>query len=313
MAIGDLWTLILLQPMLNGLLLLYGLLWNNFGLAIIAFTIIVRTLMLPLTLKQLHASKAMTALQPKIQELQKKYGKNREELSKATMALYREQGVNPMGCAVPTLLQFPIWIGLYQSIQLAMADRPDALYELGKYVYSGFSNIAGLIPINNQFLWLNLAHPDQLYLLAILVAGSTWVQQKMMTMPTTDPQQQQMNQMMGIMMPLMMGFFTISFPSGLALYWLISNIYSIIVQYFITGWGSLRLPFVELGPAPAVVAPKPAKPAKEESTAGDASQPVNGAGPTRLPLPPINGAPSGRPTRKTNTRNRGAKRPTPRR
>ena len=313
MAIGDLWTLIVLQPMLNGLLLLYGLLWNNFGLAIVAFTIIVRTLMLPLTLKQLHASKAMTALQPKIQELQKKYGKNREELSKATMALYREQGVNPMGCAVPTLLQFPIWIGLYQSINLAMADRPDALYELGKYVYSGFSNIAGLIPINNQFLWLNLAHPDQVFLLAILVAGSTWVQQKMMTMPTTDPQQQQMNQMMGIMMPLMMGFFTINFPSGLALYWLISNLYSIVVQYFITGWGSLRLPFIELTPAPAVAPATPTRSAKAQAIRDDGNQPVNGATSTRLPAAPINGAPSGRPPRKTNARNRTTKRPTPRR
>jgi YidC/Oxa1 family membrane protein insertase len=312
-AIGDLWTILLLQPMLNGLLLLYGLLWNSFGLAIVAFTIIVRTLMLPLTLKQLHAAKAMSSLQPKIQELQKKYGKNREELSKATMALYREHGVNPIGCAVPTLLQFPIWIGLYQSIHLAMADRPDALYELGKYVYSGFSNIASLIPINNHFLWLNLAYPDQIYLLAILVAGSTWVQQKMMTMPTTDPQQQQMNQMMGIMMPLMMGFFTISFPSGLALYWLISNLYSIVVQYFITGWGSLRLPFVELAPAPATaaVSAKPAKATRSDDEAG--APPADGARPTRLEPAPVNGAPSARPTRKTHMRNRSAKRPTPRR
>jgi YidC/Oxa1 family membrane protein insertase len=275
-AIGDLWTTFLLEPMLNGLLLLYGVLFQNFGLAVIAFTIIVRTLMLPLTMRQLHASKAMTSLQPKMQELQKKYGKNREELSKATMALYKEQGVNPMGCAIPTLIQFPIWIGLYQSIQLAMADRPDALYELGKHVYSWLSQVASVIPLNNQFLWLNLANPDPIYLLAILVAGSTWVQQKMMTMPSTDPQQAQMNQMMGVMMPLMMGFFTINFPSGLALYWLVSNIYSIVIQYFVTGSGSLRLPFIELAPAPAAVAPaaRPAKATKGELPAEPAANPA---------------------------------------
>ncbi|GIW09846.1 MAG: hypothetical protein KatS3mg061_0903 [Dehalococcoidia bacterium] len=301
MALGDLWIYLLLQPMLNGLLLLYGLLWSNFGLAIIAFTVIVRTLMLPLTLKQLHSAKAMSTLQPKIQELQRKYGKNREELSRATMELYREHGVNPIGCAVPTLIQLPIWIGLYQSIQLAMADRPDALYELGKYVYSGLSGIATLIPVYHQFLWLNLAHPDPIYLLAVLVAGSTWVQQKMMTQPSSDPQQQQMNQMMSVMMPLMMGFFTINFPSGLALYWLISNLYSIVLQYFITGWGSLRLPFVELAPAPAV--------AGGRSAAAPAPAPAAVDG----PLAGARAREAGRPARKPASRTRSARRAAPRR
>ena len=301
MALGDLWIYLLLQPMLNGLFLLYGLLWSSFGLAIIAFTVIVRTLMLPLTLKQLHSAKAMSALQPKIQELQRKYGKNREELSRATMELYREHGVNPIGCAVPTLIQLPIWIGLYQSIHLAMADRPDALYELGKYVYSGLSGLATLIPVQHQFLWLNLAHPDPIYLLAILVAGSTWVQQKMMTMPTSDPQQQQINQMMSIMLPLMMGFFTINFPSGLALYWLISNLYSIVLQYFITGWGSLRLPFVELAPAPAVASGRAAAAPAPAPAAVD------------RPLTGVRAREPGRPVRKPASRTRSARRAAPRR
>jgi YidC/Oxa1 family membrane protein insertase len=300
-ALGDLWIYLLLQPMLNGLFLLYGLLWSSFGLAIIAFTVIVRTLMLPLTLKQLHSAKAMSALQPKIQELQRKYGKNREELSRATMELYREHGVNPIGCAVPTLIQLPIWIGLYQSIHLAMADRPDALYELGKYVYSGLSGLATLIPVQHQFLWLNLAHPDPIYLLAILVAGSTWVQQKMMTMPTSDPQQQQINQMMSIMLPLMMGFFTINFPSGLALYWLISNLYSIVLQYFITGWGSLRLPFVELAPAPAVASGRAAAAPAPAPAAVD------------RPLTGVRAREPGRPVRKPASRTRSARRAAPRR
>ncbi|MCS7002444.1 MAG: YidC/Oxa1 family membrane protein insertase, partial [Dehalococcoidia bacterium] len=171
MGIGDIWNAFFLEPMLNALLVLYSVLGQNFALSIVAFTIIVRTLMLPLTLKQLNASKAMARLQPEMEALRRKYpGKEqREELSRATMELYQKNGVNPLGCAVPTLIQFPIWIGLYWSITLAMADRPDSLYELGKHVYAAIPVIPDLIPLNNSFLWLNLARPDPWYVLAVLV------------------------------------------------------------------------------------------------------------------------------------------------
>ncbi len=245
-SIGDLFNLVLFDPMVNALLVLYVLLGHNFGIAVIAFTIIVRVLMLPLTLRQLHASRKLSQLQPKIQELQRKYRDDREKLSRETMALYREHGVSPLGCLVPTLIQFPIWIGLYQAIVFALSDRPEGLLELSKHIYPWLNTVHQAIPLNNRFLWLDLAHPDPLYILPVLVGLSTWVQQKMMTMPSADPQQQQMNQMMLVTMPLMFAFFTIQFPSGLAIYWLVSNLISVVIQYFVTGWGSLE-PTVSAG------------------------------------------------------------------
>jgi YidC/Oxa1 family membrane protein insertase len=239
-SISDLFNLLLFNPMVNALLGLYVLLGHNFGVAIIAFTLIVRTLMLPLTLRQLHASRKLSQLQPKIQELQRKYRDDREKLSRETMALYREHGVSPLGCLVPTLIQFPIWIGLYQAIVFALSDRPEGLLELSKHIYPWLSVVHQAIPLNNRFLWLDVAHPDPLYILPVLVGLSTWAQQKMMTTPSADPQQQQMNQMMLITMPLMFAFFTIQFPSGLAIYWLVSNVISIVIQYFVTGWGALE-------------------------------------------------------------------------
>lgn len=239
-SIGDLFNLVLFDPMVNALLVLYVLLGHNFGVAVVAFTVIVRALMLPLTLRQLHASRKLSQLQPKIQELQRKYRDDREKLSRETMALYREHGVNPLGCLVPTLIQFPIWVGLYQAIVFALSDRPEGLLELSKHIYPWLSMVHQAIPLNNRFLWLDLAHPDPLYILPVLVGVSTWVQQKMMTTPAADPQQQQMNQMMLVTMPLMFAFFTIQFPSGLAIYWLISNLISVVIQYFVTGWGSLE-------------------------------------------------------------------------
>lgn len=224
--------------MLNGLILLYGLLFHNFGVTIVVFTLLVRVLILPLTLRQLQASKALSRLQPEMSKLQKKYGNDRRRMSQEQMRLYREQGVNPLGCAVPTLIQFPVWIGLYQSILLALAATPENLMNLSRHLYPGLPQVHELVPLESHFLWLDLGHPDA-FVLPLLVMGSMWIQQKMMTMPTEDPRQQQMNSTMQWMMPIMFGFFTASFASGLAIYWFVSNIVSIAIQYFVTGWGSL--------------------------------------------------------------------------
>jgi YidC/Oxa1 family membrane protein insertase len=180
----------------------------------------------------------MSSLQPKLQEMQKKYGGDRVKLQQEMAKVYKESGVNPMGCLWPMLIQFPIWIALYQSILKALAATPEDLMGLSDRLYSS-SYIIGAVPLKEQFLWLNLGQPDKYYIMAILVAASMWVLQKMSTVPTSDPKQQSMNNMLVWLMPLMFGFFTISFPSGLAVFWLISNIIGIITQYFITGWGTL--------------------------------------------------------------------------
>jgi len=224
--------------MLNVLIALSHYLFNSFGLTIIVLTIIIRVLMLPLTLKQLHATKAMQELQPKIAEIQKKYGKDKQKLAQAQMKLYKESGISPTGCMVPMLVQLPIWIALYQSIMRALAITPEGLLNLSRYLYS-WPVVYSMLPLESQFLWLDLAVPDRTFILAILVGGSMWVQQKMVTPQTADPQQQAQSRMMLWMMPLMFGFFCLSFPSGLALYWAISNIISIGMQYFVTGWGAL--------------------------------------------------------------------------
>ena len=220
--------------MLNGLILLYGLFFHNFGVTIVIFTLAVRLVILPLTIRQLSAAKSMSRLQPELAKIQKKYANDRQALSKAQMELYKTYGVNPLGCAVPTLIQFPVWIGLYQSILAALAATPENLMNLSRHLYPGLPLVHQLVPLDSHFLWLDLASPDPLFLLPIIVAGSGWLQQKMSTMPTDDPRQQQMNQSMQWMMPIMFGFFTVSFASGLAIYWCISNTISIVVQYFVS-------------------------------------------------------------------------------
>ena len=233
------WDLIILNPMLNGLIALSTVFSNSFGLAIIVLTVLVRLILLPLTLKQLKSTRILQTMQPKIQDLQKKFGKNQRKLQQEMMKLYKEAGVNPLGCIWPLLIQFPVWIALYQSIMRALAATPESLLDLFHHLYSS-EVVARAIPLNSHFLWLDLGVPDGTLILAIIVGGSMWVQQKMVTAPSLDPRQQSMNSMMLLMMPFMFALFTLMFPSGLALFWAVSNVIGIGIQYKVTGWGYLR-------------------------------------------------------------------------
>jgi YidC/Oxa1 family membrane protein insertase len=225
--------------MLNGLLFLYSLLARNFGLSIMVFTVLVRLITLPITQQQMRSARASQELQPQLAELQKKYKDNRDKLAEEQMKLYREQGVNPLGCLVPTLIQFPIWIGLYQSIINALPNNPLQLLNLARHIYLQFPLLSSLIPLNSRFLWLNLGRPDPYYILPILTVATMWVQQKMMATPSADPQQQAMSESMSLTMPLMFGLITFQLASGLALYFVATNVFGIVQQYFVSGWGGL--------------------------------------------------------------------------
>ena len=235
--IGGIWTAVAMQPMINILIVMSSWLFGSFGLAIIGLTIVVRGLMFPLTIKQLRATKAMQSLQPKIAELQKKYGKdNKDKLAKEQMRLYKESGVSPAGCVLPMLVQLPVWIALFWSIMRVLAITPEQFLGLSQYLYS-WPVVYSMLPLSNEFIGLNLAEGN--ILLAIVVGCTMWAQQKMVVAPSADPKQKAQSQMMLWMMPLMFGFLSLTLPSGLALYWTVSNGITIIIQYFVTGWGGL--------------------------------------------------------------------------
>ena len=237
MDIGAIWDLVILQPITNVLITLSHYLWGNFGLAIIILTLIINGVMYPLTLKQLRATKATQDLQPKLEELKKKHGKDAQALAQEQMKLYKESGLSPAGCLLPMLLQMPIWIALYQSIIRVMAVNPESFVNLSGYLYS-WPLVFDALPLNNSFLWMDLAVPDML--MAIMVGALMWIQQKMSPVQASaNNQQKTQAQTMQVMMPLMFTFLSLSFPSGLALYWATSNLIRIVIQYFFSGWGGL--------------------------------------------------------------------------
>ena len=239
---GIFWTEIIMRPMVNTLTLIYTIFYN-FGFSIILFTVIVRILMIPLQVRQVKQMKGMAEIQPKIKAIQDKYKDkkdkdNRQKMTSETMALYRQTGMNPIGCLGPMIIQLPIWIGLYRAIFKTVPPTPEGLANLSSYLYS-WNPVINQLPINSEFLTMNLVDPVQstprifMIMLPLLVGATTWLQQKMTTFNTGDARQQQTNKMMLWMMPIMFGFFTLSFPAGLAVYILFSNITGIGIQYFI--------------------------------------------------------------------------------
>ncbi len=210
-----------------------------FGVAIILLTIAIKLILSPIFQYQLLTSRRVQAEQrriaPDLAALRKKYRKDPQRLNQETMALYRQHGINPLaqmsGC-LPALVQAPILIALYWVI----------------FGAQGAFHMQDL-----HFLWISHldGRGDPLLILPILAGLTTYVQTKMMTPPGgtagQDPSQVAIQQNMTLIMPVFIAFISLQFPAALALYWVVSNLFSIGQQYFITGWGSLSLPMIGKG------------------------------------------------------------------
>jgi len=237
--------------MTNIMILIYRFVGQSFGITIILFTILIRLATWPLNAQQMKGAKAMQDMQTDKEWLaiQKKYAKDKEKLAQEQMRIYREKGINPFGSCLPTLIQFPILFALIPSITYAIGSAPLSVLKLARSVYA-FQNVAALVPLNSKFLGMDLGLPQRtllfglsIPLLALIVGLTTYVQTKL-TMPpaaTTDPNDQAAatNKMMGYYMPVMLYFISVNYAAGLSVYFVISNVLS-IVQYSMMGRVSWR-------------------------------------------------------------------------
>jgi len=238
------WTLIgvPIQAVLNAIL---GVLSGNplaesigpFGIAIILLTILIKLIISPIFQYQLTTSRRVQAEQrriaPDLAKIRKQYKKDPQRLNQETMALYKQHNINPLaqmsGC-LPALVQSPILIALFYVIR----DAHQTLH-IHDLTFLGIALDKTALGKGQFALAL---------LLPILAGLTTFVQTKMMTQPgqVQDPTQAAMTQNMTLIMPVFIGFISINFAAALALYWVVSNLFSIGQQYFITGWGSLTIP-----------------------------------------------------------------------
>ncbi len=199
--------------------------FNSYGLSIVIFTILVKLLLLPLTIKQTKSMKQMQELNPKMKALQKKYANDKQKLNEKTMELYKQHNINPLaGGCLPMLLQLPVLFALFRVL------RQPELYVFTPEVYD---------TVNKSFLWIkdlsaissfkeSMGNPV-MWILPLLAAGTTYYQAKMVAPKGADPSSQNT---MNVVMPLMIGYFSFSFPAGVSLYWVLSNIFQIVQQYF---------------------------------------------------------------------------------
>ena len=262
------WDTLIIQPFTN-VLLMITLLVKNFGLAIILFTILIKLITFPLTAKQIKSTQAVQELQksPRYLKLQEKYKDNKEKLAEEQFKLQRELGVSPFGSCLPLFIQFPIIIGLYQSIMRAMASTPLELIKLERIIYP-FLDPNKILPLQNRFLWMDLGQPERLTVfgigipvLTILVVLTTLVQSRVMAPPTEggNDQAAAMTSSMNMTMPVVMGMLAYQFSAGLALYLVVSNL-TTIAQYAAMGrtdWSKI-LPWVKSKPKaakPSIVIP----------------------------------------------------------
>ncbi|MBS5037787.1 MAG: membrane protein insertase YidC [Fusobacterium sp.] len=189
------------------LVAIYGM-TGSFGLSIILLTILIKIVLLPFTLKQDRSMKEMKKLQPKIDELKKRYEGDPQTLNQKTMELYKEHKVNPAGGCLPLLIQLPILWALF-----------------------GVLRKEGVVP-DEAFLWFSLVTPDPFFILPILNGAVSFIQQKLMGTNSNS----QMKNMMYIF-PIMMIFISYKMPGGLQLYWLTSSVTGVIQQYFVMNRG----------------------------------------------------------------------------
>lgn len=190
----------------------------SYAMSIIIFTIILKLVLYPLSYKQMHSMKKMQEIQPKVKEVQEKYKKNPEKANQLVMEIYKDNKVNPMAGCLPLLIQMPILIALFQAL------RAFAYKDAG-----------------SSFLWVpHLNSPDPYYIIPVLVAVSTYFQSKISTPPSTDSAAASTSKMMLYMMPLMIGYFSLSMPAGLGLYWIIFGVLGIIQQVYINNRPSMK-------------------------------------------------------------------------
>ena len=236
----------LIAPINNLLIFLYGISGQNLGLAIIFLTLIVRGVLVPITIPSLRSAKKLQELKPHLDKLKQKH-KDKQKLQLATLELYKQHGINPAPGCLPQIAQLLVLIALYQVF----------INFINGGQYNGQS-------LNLNFLWLDLGKADPYYILPVLAGLTQLIFSFMMTSgleshvkaPKNKDEKkkeedsmemaQSMQQQMLYLMPAMTVIIALKFPSGLALYWVITTLFSLVQQYLVSGLGGLKPILVKL-------------------------------------------------------------------
>lgn len=267
----NIFQIILIQPLTNGLILFYNLLWQNMGLAIIGFSLFLRFATNPLTLPYMASMKKIKEIEPLVKKLKLKYGSDQKGLMAAQTELYKQKGINPSAGCLPYILNIVIMIALFNVFTHVLSTNSDSMSKLNSLLYAPLK-MSENAKLNTNFLYLDVKVPDTINKFVgledkkpfpipgpmIILAGLLqFLSAKMMaplvkkeekvakgTSGQADDMAVAMQSSMIYTFPLMTIFFGVSFPSGLALYWLLFSVFQMYQQYKSSGWGGLT-PFIQ--------------------------------------------------------------------
>jgi YidC/Oxa1 family membrane protein insertase len=255
------WNTIFYQPLVNALIFCYELLGQNLGLAIIGLTVFIRGVLTPLTLPSLKSAQKLKSLQPELEKLKQKHGKDRQAFAQAQLKFYKENGVNPAAGCLPQIVQIVILIALFQAFNQVLKGDGNIIQDINQVLYPSLKLDPDTV-MNTQFTYLNLTQPDVIKIAGInilnftidklpgiyliLAAATQFLSSKLMmpsakakevkageTKPKADDMAATMQTQMLYFMPIMTLFIGFRFPSGLVLYWLTFSVFMLIQQLWL--------------------------------------------------------------------------------
>lgn len=261
----NIFNLILIAPLTNGLILFYRLLGENMGLAIIGFSLALRFLLNPLTKPYMESMKKIKEVEPQLKKLKEKYKNDQKGLMQAQSDFYKEKGVNPSAGCLPYLLQIVVLIALFNVFTRVLSVDGDIIPKLNELLYPPL-RLAQETVLNTKFLWLDVTKPDNIVIpglpfalpgIALILAALVQLVSAQMMTPyfkeekkiakktesKEDDLQVSMQKSMSLTFPLFTLIIGLKFPSGLVLYWFLFSLWQAVQQYQTSGWGGLT-PFL---------------------------------------------------------------------
>lgn len=253
--LASIWNTLLVTPIFNLLVGFYLLVGGNMGIAIILLTIVIRSLLIPVVLPSMKSMKKQQELMPELDKIKKKYKHDQKKQAEEQMKLFQQHGINPASGCLTQISMIVVLIALYNVIRQFSIDTE--ISHINNMLYFAFLKFSEGVSINTNFLYLDLASPDKLYILPLLAGVMQFFTSKMMTpyskagtsaaKKTPDKKDDltyNMQQQMLYMMPIMTAFIAASLPSGIALYLFTTTVFSMVQQYFVSGLGGLQ-PWVD--------------------------------------------------------------------
>ena len=251
------WNTIIINPIFNLLVALYRVTNGNLGIAIIAFTIIAKTILIPTTIPAIKMAKKQNDIQPELQKIKEKFKYDKKKQAELQMELFKKHGINPTSGCLTTIVTFALMIAIYRVI--SMFTMTDALTTLNDRIYLSSFKFGATEVLNTQFLYLNLTKPDPYLILVVLAVLTQFVATKMMmpyskisakavkqTPGKSDDMVQAMQKQNLYVMPIMFFIFGLKLPAGVMLYIFISTLFQIGQTYYFSGWGGLKSWIVKL-------------------------------------------------------------------